>query len=68
MIVLNYDINDLCTYVNLVRNKKILPLYLFLLSVYFCVIQKYKWKYPGNATITKHSPSNAPEEGEMRNK
>ena len=32
----------------------------------FCV--KYKRRYTGNATITKHKLPEAPTEGEMRNK
>ena len=30
-------------------------------------IQKYKWSYPGNATVTNHSLTKAPKEGQMRN-
>ena len=28
----------------------------------------YKWKHPGNAPNTKHSPPEAPKEDKMRNK
>ena len=30
--------------------------------------QIYEWRYPENATITKHGPPEAPKEWEMRNK
>ena len=29
---------------------------------------KYKWQYPGNATVMKHSPPEMPTEGEIRKK
>ena len=32
-----------------------------------CVIPNNMWECPGKVTITKHKPSKAPEEGEMRN-
>ena len=33
-----------------------------------CYWQKYKWRYPGNATFMKQNPTKTPKEGEMRNK
>ena len=32
------------------------------------IMTKYKWRQPGNATITKHELPETPEVGEMRNK
>ena len=50
--------------------------YLFGLIILLChihywhylLIKQYKWRYPGNATITKHSLHGEPQEGEMGNK
>ena len=51
--------------------------YYFLFLFYFIIIifllllaeysAKYKWRYTGNATITKYCRLEAPKEGEMRN-